>query len=126
VSLAAYAAAGIAGSSPLRTGVSAMGIAIGGFLVPFAFVYDPLLLLSGPPLAVAATLLSAGVGATALAASVAGYMGAPVPLLGRMLLAGAGIALLAPGVFTDVAGMVLFAGAAWVWRRPPETAQNSL
>jgi len=126
VSLAAYAAAGIAGSSPLRTGVSAMGIAIGGFLVPFAFVYDPLLLLSGPPVAVAATLLSAGVGATALAASVAGYMGAPVPLLGRMLLAAAGIALLAPGVFTDVGGLVLFAGAAWVWRRPPETAQNSL
>jgi TRAP-type uncharacterized transport system fused permease subunit len=44
VALAAYAAAGLAGSSPLRTGATAMGLAIGGFLVPFAFIYDPSLL----------------------------------------------------------------------------------
>ena len=62
VALAAYAAAGVAGSSPLRTGVTALGLAIGGFLIPFAFVYDPLLLLNGAPLAIAATTVTAAIG----------------------------------------------------------------
>lgn len=116
VALAAYAAAGVAGSSPLRTGLTAMGLAIGGFLVPFAFVYDPLLLLAGPPLAVAATIASAAVGAAALAAAIIGFIGAPLPGAARGVLAGAGVALFAPGVVSDVAGAAVFAAAVWIWR----------
>jgi len=124
VALAAYAAAGVAGSSPLRTGVTAMGLAVGGFLVPFAFVYDPLLLLSGPPLAVAATVLSAGIGVAALAAAIVGFIGVPLPWFARLLLAAAGIALLSPGVFSDLAGMAVFAGSLWVWRGSPQTVEE--
>ncbi len=50
VSLAAYAASGIAGSPPLRTAWTAMLLASAGFLVPFMFVYGPPILLSGRPL----------------------------------------------------------------------------
>lgn len=41
VSLAAYAASGIAGSPPLQTAWTAMVLALAGFLVPFMFVYGP-------------------------------------------------------------------------------------
>jgi len=125
VALAAYAAAGVAGASPLRTGVTAMGIAIGGFLVPFAFVYDPLLLLSGPPAAVTGTVLTAALGTAALAAAFVGFIGAPVPLAGRLALAAAGIALLAPGIVSDLFGVAVFAAAAWTWRQPREMPENT-
>ena len=118
VALAAYAAAGIAGASPIRTGVRSMGLAVGGFVVPFAFVYDAHLLLSGSPTAIVLTFLSAGVGAAALAAAIVGYIGTPVPAIGRAVLGVAGIAALAPGVTSDVVGLVAIAGGFWAWRRP--------
>ena len=120
IALAAYAAAGVAGSSPLSTGVTAMSIAIGGFLVPFAFVYDPHLLLSGSPLAIGLTLLSAGFGATALAAAIVGYIGAPVPTIGRLLLAAAGVALLAPGLASDIVGLIVVGGSLRFWQGPAD------
>jgi TRAP transporter 4TM/12TM fusion protein len=126
VALAAYAAAGIAGSSPLRTGLAAMGLAAAGFVVPFAFVYDPLLLLSGPPFAIVATALTAGLGATAVAAGVVGYMRGPIPTFGRLALIGAGLALLSPGIVSDAIGAALVVTAGWFWRLPGETAENGL
>ena len=44
VALAAYAAAGIAGSEPMRTGLTAFRLSMGKALVPFMFVYTPSLL----------------------------------------------------------------------------------
>ncbi|WP_418315626.1 TRAP transporter permease [Piscinibacter sakaiensis] len=45
VALAAFAAAGIARSEPMRTGTTAFRLSMGKALVPFAFVYTPALLL---------------------------------------------------------------------------------
>jgi TRAP transporter 4TM/12TM fusion protein len=44
VALAAFAAAGIARSEPMRTGMTAFRLSMGKALVPFAFVYAPVLL----------------------------------------------------------------------------------
>ncbi len=44
VALAAFAAAGIARSEPMRTGMTAFRLSMGKALVPFAFVYTPALL----------------------------------------------------------------------------------
>jgi TRAP-type uncharacterized transport system fused permease subunit len=44
VALAAYAGAGIAGSEPMRTGMTAFRLSMGKALVPFMFVYAPSLL----------------------------------------------------------------------------------
>jgi TRAP-type uncharacterized transport system fused permease subunit len=121
VALAAYAAAGLAGASPLRTGFTAMGIAIVGFVIPFAFVYDPLLLLSGPWPAITATLVTALAGTAALAAAVVGFIGAPLRMPARLLVAAAGVALLAPGVVTDAIGLTVWVGAIWIWRKPAES-----
>ena len=45
VALAAYAAAGMAGSDPFRTGTTAFRLGLGKVLVPFVFVFSPSLLL---------------------------------------------------------------------------------
>ena len=44
VALAAFAAAGIARSEPMRTGMTAFRLSMGKALVPFAFVFAPSLL----------------------------------------------------------------------------------
>jgi len=46
VALAAYAAAGMAGSDPLRTSVTAFRLGITKLIVPFLFVFSPSLLIS--------------------------------------------------------------------------------
>jgi hypothetical protein len=45
VALAAYAAAGMAGADPFRTGNTAFRLGLGKVLVPFVFVFSPSLLL---------------------------------------------------------------------------------
>jgi TRAP transporter 4TM/12TM fusion protein len=45
VALAAFAAAPIAGSSPMATAFEASRLALPGFVIPFAFIYQPALLL---------------------------------------------------------------------------------
>ena len=48
VALAAYAAAGMAGADPFKTGNTAFRLALGKVLVPFVFVFSPSLLLVAP------------------------------------------------------------------------------
>jgi len=61
VALAAFAAAGISGGNPMRTGFAALKLAGAGFVIPFIFAYSPELLLRdvtlGEGIAVVATAL---------------------------------------------------------------------
>lgn len=114
VSLAAYAAAGIAGSPPLKTGWTAMGLASAGFLVPFMFIYAPPLILQGTPGQVLATSASALAGTVALAGAVTGYVRGSIGPARRIVLLAAAVALIAQGVVWDIAGLLLFLGAGFL------------
>ena len=54
----AFAAANLSGSEPMATGVEAFRLGIAGWLVPFAFVYQPALLLNGSTLSIALSFCS--------------------------------------------------------------------
>ena len=60
VCASAYAAAGIAGANPFRTGLSAFSLGLGKLVVPMVFVYAPTMLIM-PAGALHARLLPAGV-----------------------------------------------------------------
>jgi len=120
VSLAAYAASGIAGSPPLRTAGTAMGLASAGFLVPVMFVYAPALILDGTAGAIAATTLTALIGVVALAGAVIGHVRAPLGLVRRALLLGAAVALISPSFLWDGIGLAVFLMAGL-----PETRNGS-
>lgn len=119
VSLAAFAAAGIAGSAPMRTAVTGMGLASAGFLVPFAFVYGPGLLLVGSVGTVALAIVTGLAGVIALAAAVVGWLRGPLGWVDRVLLVAAAIALVFPGVYTGAAG---FGALLWAARSTAATA----
>ena len=109
VSLAAYAAAGIAGSPAIRTAWTAMLLASAGFIVPFMFVYGPALLLDGSPAAIAFAMLSAVLGVSALAAAAIGFAWKPLGLVQRLALGVAAVLLMLPGVVTDGVGLGMLA-----------------
>jgi len=107
VSLAAFAAAGVAGSPPLRTALSAVVLASAGFIVPFMFVYGPPLLLDGTILEIAISFSTAVVGVTAFAAAAIGYTRRLLPVWERVLLGLGALALVAPDLMSDGAGLLL-------------------
>lgn len=107
VSLAAYAASGIAGAPPLKTAVYAMTLAAAGFLVPFMFVYGPPLILDGTAVQILLALATAIFGVTALAAGTMGFARQPLVWWQRGLMGVAALAMMMPGGMTDVIGVAL-------------------
>jgi len=109
VALAAYAAAGIARADPLKTCLTAVRLSIAGFLVPYVFVYSPVMLgvgLSPGPLIQIA--ITSAVGVLALGAALEGHFLRDTTWYERVLLAAAAIDLIVPGLVTDLVGAFLF------------------
>ena len=99
VALGAFAAAAIAGASPLRTGFTAMRLGSVVYFVPFFFVLDPALVLDGAPLAIASATVQALAGITVLAGALQGHLLGLGPLRSRgMLGVGARTALVLGGL----------------------------
>jgi TRAP transporter 4TM/12TM fusion protein len=75
VCLAAFAAAGISGASTWKTGVTATRITIASYLLPYIFVYSPMLLLQDIVFGELTVLIvSALLGVTAMAAGLEGWL----------------------------------------------------
>ncbi len=127
VCLAAYAASGIAGSNPLRTGVQSVRIAIGGFLVPYMFVFAPQLLLhewdwfNGPK-----AIITAMVGIYAVGTAVVGFIDRSINVGIRLVLGLAGILLLYGELTTDLIGLATFAVIFfWQWWTGPRARRHA-
>ena len=106
--LAAYAGAGIAGSNPLKTGITAVKLAIAGFVVPFVFAYSPSLLLIDTTVTQVILITGSSIlGVFALAAAVLGYLNRKTTIIERFLLLGSALALLIPGWQSDILGILL-------------------
>ncbi|PTL37526.1 hypothetical protein C6Y45_16135 [Alkalicoccus saliphilus] len=107
VALAAFAAAGIAGSEPMRTGITALKLGIAAFIVPYMFVYGPSLLLIGDYSAIAVNAFTAVIGIMGVAAAVEGWVFRHAFWYERILLLSGSIMLVQPGILFDGIGVVL-------------------
>jgi TRAP-type uncharacterized transport system fused permease subunit len=96
ICIAAFAGAALADANPMRTGYTCMRLGIIAYLVPFIFVYDPLLLFIGPVHLVALATVTATAGTISIGMGMAGYFVRPIAWPVRLLLAGGGIGLLIP------------------------------
>ena len=106
--LAAYAGAGISGSNPLKTGLTAVKLAIAGFVVPFVFAYSPELLLINTTVSrVILITASSLIGVFSLAAAVHGYLNRKTTIIERLTLLGSAYGLLLPGWQSDIVGVLL-------------------
>ena len=112
VALAVFAAASLAKADMWQTGFAAMRAAAPAYIVPFMFVYEPLLLLIvkdwGSEWAfVVWSVITASVGVVCLAASLFGWLFAYALAWQRVLLFIAALCLIKPGLITDAIGLVL-------------------
>jgi TRAP-type uncharacterized transport system fused permease subunit len=119
VCASAYAAAGIAGANPFRTGLSAFSLGIGKLLVPMVFVYSPAMLIVLDDYFTWQeffhTVITCGLGVFLLSASVAGYFLVNMNGPSRLLFGFAGIFLVAPSFQSTIYAM-FFAMPVLVWQ----------
>ena len=120
VALAAYAAAGISGGNSFKTGLTATGIAAGGFLVPYVFVAAPQMLLNvehgvlAGILAAMPIFATAFVGVIMLNAAVIGYLLRTCRIWERVVLVLGALSLIYPGTVTDMIGFICLAAVGVV------------
>ena len=108
VALAAYASAGLAGCDPNKTGYKAFRLAFCSFLMPYLFVYNPVLLMEGGVLDILWSLVTALIGAYLLASGFEGFFfrwslkwfERPLMILGAVML-------IVPGMVTDLVGIAI-------------------
>ena len=96
VAVAAYAASAIANANPLKIALTAVKIAVGAFIVPFAFLFNDALLLLGSPLDIIKAFVFAASGLVLVAIAVEAYLWRPISKLKSTCLFLCGILLLVP------------------------------
>ena len=109
VAMSAYVAAGIAGSDQNKTGIWAVRLGIIGFIIPFFFLDNPVLLIGVDKTAsLAATawaILTACVGTASMVAGLEGWLLKRCNLIERLILIALAPTLLYPGLMTDLIGI---------------------
>ena len=80
VAIAAYAAASLAHTDPMKTGWIAVRFGWIAFIIPFLFIRSPSLLLEGSVVSILAALTTALIGVWLICAAFAGYAVRPLSL----------------------------------------------
>ncbi|SEM19256.1 TRAP transporter, 4TM/12TM fusion protein [Paenisporosarcina quisquiliarum] len=110
VALAAFAAAGVSGGDPIKTGVVAAKLAIAAFIIPYMVIFSPaLLMIDTTFLEVIWVVFTAITGMIAIGAGMIGYWYRKVTWIERIFAVGAGLLLIYPESFSDIAGLIIFA-----------------
>lgn len=126
VALAAIAGAAIAKARPMRTAVNATKLAIGAFIVPYMFIYNPAMLMIGAnALSILGITVTALLGMFAISVGLEGYAFAHTGFLNnfnvseklkksmsvveRVCFLGAGLCCIDPHPITDICGVIVLA-----------------
>lgn len=109
VALAAFAATGISGGDPIRTGANASRLAIAAFIIPYMFVLQPeLLMIDTTFLEVIFILATAIAGMIAIGGGLIGFWYRRLHWAERAISGASGLLLIYPGGYSDIIGLVFF------------------
>ncbi len=126
VALAAIAGAAIAKARPMRTAVNATKLAIGAFIVPYMFIYNPAMLMIGAnALSILGITVTALLGMFGISVGLEGYAFAHTGFLNnfnvseklkksmsvveRLCFLVAGLCCIDPHPITDICGVIILA-----------------
>ena len=108
VALASYAGAAIAQANPMKTALVSTKLAIGAFIVPYAFALNPSMLLIDTTFGeVVLICITSLVGICGVSAGLEGYFFHNMKSYQRILSAAGGVLLIYPGLATDMVGLAL-------------------
>jgi len=109
VALAAFAASGISGGEPIRTGFNASKLAIAAFIIPYMFVLNPEMLMIDTTIGgVVWILITALTGMIAIGAGLIGFWYKRLNGIERTISVITGLLLMYPEGYSDIIGLVLF------------------
>ncbi|MCP3742425.1 TRAP transporter permease [Rossellomorea sp. BNER] len=109
VALAAFAAAGVSGGEPIKTGVESAKLAIAAFIIPYMFVVSPELLLIDTTIPeIIWVVFTAITGMMAIGAGIIGFWMRKVHWFERIAFVITGLLLIYPEGVTDMIGLGLF------------------
>ncbi|SES63292.1 TRAP transporter, 4TM/12TM fusion protein [Natronincola peptidivorans] len=111
VAMSSYVAAGIAKSNQTKTSLIAMKLGITGFILPFFFLNNPLLLMGSVEnisfFITMRTLITASIGVICLAAGAEGMLIRECSMITRILLIIVGLLAIDPKLQTDILGIIV-------------------
>ncbi|MCI8511916.1 MAG: TRAP transporter fused permease subunit [Lachnospiraceae bacterium] len=105
-----FVAAAMADSNWLKTAWISIRLSIGAFLVPFILIFNPGMILIGSTGEIIRTTITSLFGIYALGAGFMGYLTRDLNWPTRLILVAAGVAMVDPGMVTDIAGIVVILG----------------
>lgn len=125
VAVAAYAAAAIAHDNPMKIAVAACRFAMAAFVLPFAFIYDPAILLKGSVLDIVTSAITVALAVVLLSVAAEGYFRKAMPWWSRLICVAAAFCYLIPTPASLIYGTVV-TGIALLplkpWRSAPTPA----
>ncbi len=111
VALAAFAAAGVSGGEPIKTGINASKLAIAAFIIPYMFVLSPeLLMIDTTWYYLIWVVFTALCGMMAIGAGVIGFWQRKLNGVERIVGIVAGLLLIYPEGISDIVGLIMFIG----------------
>ncbi|QGQ44744.1 TRAP transporter permease [Metabacillus sediminilitoris] len=128
VALAAFAAAGVSGGEPLRTGIESSKLAIAAFIIPYIFVLSPaMLMIDTTWWEVVWVVFTSMIGMIAIGAGVIGYWMRGMHWLERIIAVIVGILLIYPEKISDITGLIMFVvllTLQFIWKRDKDNKPN--
>ena len=108
VALASFAAVGISGGDPMKTGLQSVKLSLAGFIVPYMFIYNTALLLidTTPRIALRVTAMAI-VGVCMIGMATEGYMIRKMNNLLRVFSLCGALLLITANIYQDVVGLIL-------------------
>lgn len=124
VALASYVAAGISKSKPLNVAVTSCKMSVVLFVLPFMFIYQPVLILQEvQAVTLISALVTSVVGVIAISAGSQRYLLRNASLLECLMLLVGGFCMLYPESISDVVGIVLFVAVVLIQLKKRKSAR---
>lgn len=117
VALAAYAAAGLSGANPNAVGFLATKLGLTGFIIPYFFLFNPVLLFDGESYVHSfIALITASIGVVALAGGLQGWVLNKTNWIQRIMLFATAFLMIDPNIVLSIIGFVVFL-AVIIWQK---------
>lgn len=126
VAIASYAAAAIADANAIKVGFESVRLAVVAYIIPFVFVYNPVLLFDGKPIDIFLSFATAVLGCMALTWAIEGVVEGKIPWWARIVSLLAAAFLVWPEHLSDVFGVVIFAVLYYFYRYKVKKQQKVL
>lgn len=108
VALASFAAAGLSGGDPMKTGLQSVKLSLAGFIVPYMFIYNTaLLLIDTTPFIAIRVSITAIIGVCMIGMATEGYLFTNMHNILRILAFAGALLLITANVVQDAIGLLL-------------------